>query len=126
MGERKLALVTGASGGIGLELARQFADHDYDAVVVAEDDATVTALMPGPTDTDFFDRAGIQDTPIYDADKDDPADVAKDGFEALMAGKDRVVAGSMKNRMQTAAGKVLPERAKAAMHARMTEKNNND
>jgi short-subunit dehydrogenase len=79
---------------------------------VQDNGVTVTALMPGPTDTDFFDRAGMQDTPIYDADKDGPADVAKDGFEALMAGKDRVVAGSMKNRMQTAAGQVLPERAR--------------
>lgn len=89
---------------------------------VQDHGVTVTALMPGPTDTQFFDRAGMQDTPIYDAEKDDPADVAKDGFEALLAGKDHVVAGSMKNRIQTAAAKVLPERGKAAMHARITQK----
>jgi uncharacterized protein len=82
---------------------------------------TVTALMPGPTDTDFFDRAGMQDTPVGAADKDDPADVARDGFEALMAGKDHVVAGSRMNKAQTAAAKVMPERLKAAAHARMTE-----
>ena len=82
---------------------------------------TVTALMPGPTDTEFFDRAGMQDTPVYDAPKDDPADVAKDGFEALMAGKDHVVAGSRKNSLQTAGGKLLSETAKAAVHAKMTE-----
>jgi short-subunit dehydrogenase len=87
---------------------------------VQDNGVTVTALMPGPTDTGFFDRAGMQDTPTYDTDKDNPADVAKDGFEALMAGKDRVVVGSM-NRMQTAAARVPPERGKAAMHARRAE-----
>jgi len=89
---------------------------------VSDRGVTVTALLPGPTDTDFFDRAGMQDTPIYDADKDDPADVAREGFAALMAGKHRVVAGSVKNRVQTAAAAVLPEPAKAALHARMTDK----
>jgi short-subunit dehydrogenase len=82
---------------------------------------TVTALQPGPTDTDFFDRAGMADTKAGASAKDDPADVARQGFEALMAGKDHVVAGSVKNRAQTAAGKVLPEPAKAGIHARLTE-----
>ena len=82
---------------------------------------TVTALMPGPTDTDFFARAGMDDTPVDKGTKDDPADVAKDGFEALMAGADRVVAGSRKNAIQTAAGKLLSEPKKAAVHARMTK-----
>jgi uncharacterized protein len=59
---------------------------------------TVTALQPGPTDTDFFERAGMEDTKVADADKDDPAEVARDGFEALMAGKDHVIAGSGKNK----------------------------
>jgi uncharacterized protein len=82
---------------------------------------TVTALMPGPTDTDFFRRADLLDTRVGHMEKDDPAEVARDGFEALMAGKDHVVAGSAKNRAQAAAGRVLPDRAGAAMHARMTE-----
>jgi short-subunit dehydrogenase len=82
---------------------------------------TVTALMPGPTDTDFFERADMRDTPVGQDKKDDPADVAKDGFEALMAGKDHVVAGSRKNSVQTTAGKLLSEPAKAAMQAKMTE-----
>jgi uncharacterized protein len=81
---------------------------------------TVTALQPGPTDTEFFDRAGMDDTKVAKAKKDDPAEVAKDGFEALMAGKDRVVAGSAKNKAQVAAGKVLPETARAALHAAQT------
>jgi short-subunit dehydrogenase len=82
---------------------------------------TVTALMPGPTDTNFFERADMTDTKIGQSNKDDPADVAKDGFEALMAGKDKVVAGSTKNKMQAAAGRITPDSAKAAMHGKMSE-----
>jgi short-subunit dehydrogenase len=81
---------------------------------------TVTALQPGPTDTEFFDRAGMQDTKVAGADKDDPADVARQGFEAMMAGKDHVLAGSPKNKAQTAASRVLPETTRAAMHAAQT------
>jgi uncharacterized protein len=81
---------------------------------------TVTALQPGPTETEFFERAGMQDTKVAAADKDDPAEVAGEGFQAMMAGKDHVVAGSSKNKAQVAAGRVLPEKAKAAMHAAQT------
>jgi short-subunit dehydrogenase len=86
-----------------------------------ESGVTVTALMPGPTDTDFFRRASMLDTRVGRADKDSPAEVARDGFEAVMAGKDHVIAGSVKNTAQVVGSKVLPERAKAAMHARLTE-----
>lgn len=55
------------------------------------------------------------------AAKDDPADVAADGFAAMMAGDDHVVAGSFKNAVQATAAKAMPERAKAAVHARLTE-----
>ncbi len=48
---------------------------------------TVTALLPGPTDTEFFERAGLAGTAVGSPGKDDPADVARDGFEALMAGQ---------------------------------------
>jgi short-subunit dehydrogenase len=81
---------------------------------------TVTALMPGPTDTEFFDRAEMQDTRLYEAKKDDPAKVARQGVEALLAGKDHVVAGSMKNKVQAASGKFMPEQAKARMQATQT------
>jgi uncharacterized protein len=81
---------------------------------------TVTALQPGPTDTDFFERAGMEDTKVTDAGKDDPAEVARDGFEALMAGKDHVIAGSPKNRAQVAGGKLLPEKARAGLQAAQT------
>jgi short-subunit dehydrogenase len=82
---------------------------------------TVTTLMPGPTDTEFFERAGMQDTKVATGDKDDPAQVAKQGFEALMKGDDHVVAGSLKNKVQAVAGKVAPDPVKAKMMRSMTE-----
>jgi short-subunit dehydrogenase len=82
---------------------------------------TVTALLPGPTDTEFFDRAGMTETPVDSSSKDDPADVAKDGFEALMAGKSQVVGGSVKNKLQVAGAKLLPDQARAAVHAKLTK-----
>lgn len=71
---------------------------------------TVTSLMPGPTDTDFFRRADMLDTPIGQGRKDDPDDVARDGFAAMMAGKPHVVAGSLKNRVMAEAATHLPDR----------------
>ncbi len=82
---------------------------------------TVTALLPGPTDTEFFERAGMEGTNVDSSSKDDPADVARDGFEALMAGKSQVVGGSAKNKVQVAAAKVMPDQARAATHAKMTK-----
>ena len=54
-------------------------------------------------------------------DKDDPAQVARQGYEALMAGDERVVGGSIKNRLQVAAGRFMPDSAKAEMHRKMAE-----
>jgi uncharacterized protein len=82
---------------------------------------TVTSLMPGPTDTEFFDRADMLDTKVGSGDKDDPADVARDGFEALMNGDERVVSHSMKTKLQGRASRLMPDRAKAAMHASMAK-----
>jgi short-subunit dehydrogenase len=82
---------------------------------------TVTALMPGPTDTEFFERADMLDTKVGADDKDDPADVARDGFEALMAGKERVVSASLKTKVQGRAGRFMPDSAKAEMHRKMAE-----
>ena len=81
---------------------------------------TVTVLMPGPTDTEFFDRAGMRDTKLYETKKDDPAQVAREGFDALMAGKDHVVAGAARNKAQVAMGRALPEEVKAEMQAKQT------
>jgi uncharacterized protein len=82
---------------------------------------TITALMPGPTDTDFFHRADMDDTKVGQGAKDDPALVAKQGFEALMGGKDKVVAGSATTKVQGVAGKVLPDKLKAAAHRQMAQ-----
>jgi len=82
---------------------------------------TVTALQPGPTETNFFHRAGLDDTKVGADKKDDPADVARDGFEALMAGKDHVVAGSLKNKVQAAMAQVTPETMKAEQHRKLAE-----
>jgi short-subunit dehydrogenase len=82
---------------------------------------TITALMPGPTETEFFERADMLDTKVGAGDKDDPADVARDGFAALMAGKERVVSASRATKLQGRVGRILPDSAKAAMHRRMAE-----
>ncbi|MBV9081139.1 MAG: SDR family oxidoreductase [Acidobacteriaceae bacterium] len=82
---------------------------------------TVTALLPGATETDFFHRAGMDDTKVGVSEKDDPAEVAREGFEALMAGKDRVIAGSFKNKAQVAAAAALPQTTVAGMHRKQTE-----
>ncbi|MGW7064884.1 SDR family NAD(P)-dependent oxidoreductase [Streptomyces sp. NPDC054904] len=82
---------------------------------------TVTSLMPGPTDTEFFERADMLDTKVGQADKDDPAQVAAQGFEAMMAGKDKVVAGSWKTKAQGLANRVLTDSVKAQAHRGMAE-----
>ncbi|PWI42929.1 SDR family NAD(P)-dependent oxidoreductase [Streptomyces sp. ICBB 8177] len=84
-------------------------------------DVVVTSLMPGPTDTDFFRRAGMQNTRIGRMNKDDPALVARQGFDALMAGRTKRVAGSVKTRAQGLANAFLPDGAKAQLHRRMAE-----
>jgi short-subunit dehydrogenase len=204
---RPLAAVTGASSGIGLELARQFAHNGFDVVIAAEDaeletaaaqlratgadvlpsaststaarpcawpsspcatwsrdagrvlftssiastmpgpfqavynasksfvqslalalrnelkdtNVTVTSLMPGPTDTEFFERADLEDTKLGAGPNGDRADVARDGFEALMAGKERVVSHSAKTKAQGRGSRFLPDSAKAEMHRKMAE-----
>jgi uncharacterized protein len=82
---------------------------------------TVTSLMPGPTETHFFRRAGMLDTPVGSRRKDDPHQVAVQGYEAMQAGRRKVVAGSTMTRAQGMANKVLPDRVKAAAHRRMAQ-----
>ena len=82
---------------------------------------TVTSLQPGATDTNFFARAGMEDTKAGTGPKSDPADVARQGFEALMAGKDHVVAAMAMEKVQTLLAQVTPEPALAAMHRKQTE-----
>jgi uncharacterized protein len=75
---------------------------------------TITALLPGVTDTDFFNKADMQDSKaVQDEDKmADPAVVARDGYEALMEGRDKVVSG-LKNKLQVAMSAVMPDSAVA-------------
>lgn len=82
---------------------------------------TVSLLMPGATDTEFFERAGLQGTYMGDdLHKDDPAKVAKAGFEAMMKGEADVVY-SLKNKLQVVASKVMPAQVVAAVHKKLAE-----
>jgi short-subunit dehydrogenase len=78
---------------------------------------TVTALMPGPVDTEFFTRAKMRNTPVGGPlPKDDPADVARQGYDALMRGDKKVVAASLMSKALGAANMVLPDGVKARMN----------
>jgi uncharacterized protein len=74
---------------------------------------TITSLMPGPTDTGFFNRAKMVDSLMGKAPKDDPAQVARQGFEALMRGRQKVIAGSIFTKVMGATNHVLPDQVKA-------------
>jgi uncharacterized protein len=80
---------------------------------------TVTCLMPGPTETEFFQRAELMDTKVGTKEKDDPAKVAKDGYDAMKAGEPGVVSG-WQNKLQVAAAGVVPPERMAAKHTEMT------
>jgi uncharacterized protein len=82
---------------------------------------TATALMPGPTDTNFFERVDMPDTKVGTGPKDDPAKVAGQGVEALMKGDDHVVAGFFKHKVQAVAAKAMPDTVKAELYRRMAE-----
>jgi short-subunit dehydrogenase len=82
---------------------------------------TITSLMPGPTDTNFFHRADMDDTSVGQGSKDDPAQVAEQGFQALMAGEKKLVAGSVKTKATGLANKVLPDALKSEAHRQMAE-----
>jgi len=81
---------------------------------------TVTVLMPGATDTEFFERAHMLDTKVGADKKDDPADVAKVGYKAMLEGEGDVVSG-WKNKVQAAVANVTPSSLLAAQHRKMAE-----
>src|SRR3954467_8698917 len=81
---------------------------------------TVTCLMPGATETDFFERADMLDTKVGQAKKDDPADVAKTGFQAMMNGEGDVVSG-WHNKLQSAIASITPSGVLAEMHRSKAE-----
>jgi short-subunit dehydrogenase len=81
---------------------------------------TVTCLMPGATETDFFERADMLDTKVGTQEKDDPAKVAKDGFDAMLNGEGDVVSG-WKNKLQTTLATVTPSGVLAEQHRKLAE-----
>ncbi|HWS70095.1 MAG TPA: SDR family NAD(P)-dependent oxidoreductase [Steroidobacteraceae bacterium] len=81
---------------------------------------TVTCLMPGATETEFFERADMMDTRVGSSDKAHASDVAKAGFDALMKGELKVVAG-FGNKLRAAVSHVAPDSALAQMHRGMAE-----
>jgi uncharacterized protein len=81
---------------------------------------TVTCLMPGATETDFFERAGLMDTKIGQAKKDDPVDVAETGFKAMMNGDGDVVSG-WHNKLQSAIANITPAGFLAEQHRKQAE-----
>jgi len=82
---------------------------------IADSGVTVTCLMPGATETDFFERADMLDTKVGQGKKDDPADVAATGFKAMMAGEGDVVSG-WHNKLQSAIANVTPASVLAEQH----------
>ena len=102
---------------------KAFIDSFADALrneIKDADGVTVTTLMPGATETEFFDRADMLDTKVGVQEKDDPAKVAEDGWRALMDGKAHIVSG-WKNKLQAAAAHVTPAAILAEQHRKMAE-----
>lgn len=107
---------------------KAFADNFTEALRNEIEDVegvTLTTLMPGATDTQFFERAGMLDTKIGRAEKADPAKVAKDGWDAMMAGKGHTVSG-LANKIQVLGAGVTPEAVKAAAHRKLAEPGGGD
>jgi len=80
----------------------------------------ITCLEPGPVDTEFFKRADMMDTSAATGSKSDPADVAKDGYDALLSGDLQITSGFM-NKVQSFFADILPDGVMAQMHRRMAE-----
>ena len=87
---------------------------------VKDQGVTVTCLMPGATETEFFERADMLDTKVGQAKKDDPAMVAETGFKAMMRGDGDVVSG-WHNKLQTAIASITPAGILAEQHRKMAE-----
>jgi len=81
---------------------------------------TVTCLMPGATETEFFKRADMMDTKVGTEEKDDAAEVAKQGFDAMMRGEGDIVTG-MKNKIQSSVANVMPAGTLAQQHRKQAE-----
>jgi short-subunit dehydrogenase len=86
---------------------------------------TVTCLMPGATDTEFFERADMLDTKVGAGKKDDPAEVAQTGFDAMVRGDGDVVSG-WQNKLQAAIASITPAGMLAEQHRKMAEPGSGD
>jgi short-subunit dehydrogenase len=82
---------------------------------------SVTTLLPGPTETEFFERADLMDTKVGAAEKDDPAQVAEQGFKAMIRGEGNVLGGSLKSRGMGLSGALMPDAAGAEYNRRLNE-----
>jgi len=87
---------------------------------IRDSGVTVTCLKPGATETNFFHRAELDDTKVGQAKKDDPADVAKAGWEAMQKGEPAVIYG-LKNKMQVAAAGMMTDATTAKLHRAQAE-----
>ncbi|WP_230482882.1 SDR family NAD(P)-dependent oxidoreductase [Sphingomonas sp. Leaf21] len=85
-----------------------------------EKGVTLTTLMPGPTETEFFARADMLDTNVGQSRKDDPAEVARKGWDAMMAGEGHIVPG-LANKAQVAGSGVVPQSVLAEAHRKIAE-----
>jgi short-subunit dehydrogenase len=103
---------------------KAFVDSFADAIrneIKASEGVTVTTLMPGPVETEFFERADMLDTAVGASDKkSDPADVARDGWNALINGDAHIVSG-WKNKVQATLAHVTPGAVLAEQHRQMAE-----
>jgi short-subunit dehydrogenase len=87
---------------------------------VAEQGISVTCLMPGPTDTDFFEEADMLDTKVGTDKKDDPAKVAEDGYNAMIKGEGHEIVG-VGNKLQVMMSRIAPQGRTAEMHRKLAE-----
>ncbi len=81
---------------------------------------TVTVLMPGATETEFFERADMMDTKVGTQEKADPAKVARDGWSAMLSGAGHIVSG-WDNKLRAAISHITPDTVLAKMHTSMAE-----
>jgi uncharacterized protein len=112
-----LEAVYGATKAFDLSFAKALRNELKDTNI------TVTALQPGPTNTDFFRRAGLENTEVGSEGKytNDPREVAGQGFKALMNNEDHIYASSMKTKVQGELGRFIPDSVKAEQHRKMSE-----
>jgi short-subunit dehydrogenase len=87
---------------------------------IKDSGVTITCLKPGATETNFFHRAEMEDTKVGQANKADPADVAKTGWDAMQKGEPAVIHG-LKNKMQVAAADVMTDATTAKLHRAQAE-----